>query len=208
MPRDVSKYVVDGQPVPSVTECLDVAGYVDLSKIPFQILEDARIRGTAVHKWLELVVAWPDVVRGVDPPEFLAGYIAAWERWRIESSFEIKSVEGSVVDPVYRYAGTFDLDGHTGGRRAIVDYKARYGLTAEIGPQTAGYLGAFRASGRVDATEPVDRYALLLRPDGTYRYKLQENRNDLTAFRGAVAVTHWQLEHRITTLETIRSNST
>jgi hypothetical protein len=209
MPRDVSKYHVDGVPVPSVTECLDQAGFVDLTKIPFQVLEDARLRGTAVHTWLELIVKTPDAVRGLDPPEFLAGYIAAWERWRVESRFEIESAEGSVVDHVYRYAGTFDVLGRMKQRAGLVDYKARYGLTAEVGPQTAGYLGAARDAARrgdiaLDAGEPVDRYALLLRRDGTYRFEQQTSRADVHAFRAAVAVTHWQLEHRLTSLAAIR----
>lgn len=204
MARDVRKYVVDSVPVPSVTECLDRAQFIDLSKIPFQVLEDARLRGRAVHTWLELVVGSPDAIRGLDPPEFLAGYIAAWERWRRESRFVIESVEDAVVNRLYRYGGTFDVLGRMVERRGMVDYKARYGLTPEIGPQTAGYLDALRDSGRVGADEPVDRYALLLRSDGTYRFEQQKNRRDLHAFRAAVAVTHWQLENGITTLEDIR----
>lgn len=204
MARDVSKYHVDGVPVPSVTECLDCAKFIDLAKIPWPVLEDARLRGTAVHTWLELAVKSPEAIRGVDPPEFIAGYIAAWEKWRRESRFVIDSAEDAVVDTTYRYAGTFDILGRTGERRGMVDYKARYGLTPEIGPQIAGYLGALRACGRVDADEPVDRYALLLRSDGSYLFEQQTSRRDLHAFRAAVAVTHWQLEHQITTLEHIR----
>jgi hypothetical protein len=204
VPRDVSKYFVEGEPVFSVTEALDQAGYVDLTRIPWLVLEDARVRGTAVHTWLELVVGSPEMIRGLDPPEFIAGYIAAWERWRIESRFEIENVENVVVDPVYRYAGTYDVLGRMSGNRGLVDYKARYGLTPEIGPQTAGYLGAARASGLVDATEPVERYALLLRRDGTYRFEQQKSRNDLHAFRYAVGVTHWKIANGITTLDHIR----
>ncbi len=204
MPRDVSKYVVDGEPVPSVTEALDLAGFIDLTRIPYQVLEDAKVRGIAVHTWLELVMKQPDSIRGVDPPDFLAGYIAAWEKWRVESRFEIETVECCVVDRTYRYAGTYDCLGLMNGRRGMVDYKARYGLTPEIGPQTAGYLGGLRDQGTVDAAEPVDRYALLLRRDGTYRFEQQKNRRDLHAFRAAVAVTHWQIEHGLTSLEKIR----
>jgi len=203
----VSKYTVDGVPVPSVTEALDRAWFIDLTKIPWPVLEDARVRGTAVHTWLELVVGSPEMIRGLDPPEFIAGYVAAWERWRTESRFEIESVEEAVVDPVYRYAGTFDVLGRMSDVRGLVDYKARYGLTPEIGPQTAGYLAAARAAGRVDATEPCDRYALLLRRDGSYRFQQQTNRLDLHAFRAALAVTHWQLEHGITTLNEIRRST-
>ena len=204
MPRDVSKYHVDGVPVPSVTECLDQAGFVDLTRIPWAVLEDARQRGTAVHTWLELVVASPDAIRGLDPPDFIAGYVAAWERWMAESQFKIESVEGAVVDRTYRYAGTFDVLGSTRSRRCMVDYKARYGLTPDVGPQTAGYLAALRDEGRAEVGEPVDRYALLLRRDGSYRFEPQTNRRDLHDFRAAVAVTHWKLANELTTLDTIR----
>jgi hypothetical protein len=209
MPRDVSKYHVQGVPVPSVTECLDQAGFIDLTRIPFQVLEDARIRGTAVHTWLEMLVDTPDAIRGLDPPDVIAGYIAAWERWRTESGFEIECVEGIVVDPLYRYAGCFDCVGSMKRVRGMVDYKARYGLTPEVGPQTAGYLGGLRAEARlgderIQADEPVDRFALLLRPNATYRFELQDGIDDLDAFRSAVRSTHWKLHHNITTLERIR----
>lgn len=209
MARDVSKYVLsDGTKLPSVTECLDQAGFIDLARIPFQVLEDARLRGTAVHTWLELLVGSPDAVRGLTVPPFIAGYIAAWEKWQVESRFDIGNVEDAVVDETYRYAGTFDVLGSMWGRRGMVDYKARYGLTPEIGPQTAGYLGALRASGRVDAVEPIDRYALLLRSDGSYRFEKQTNHRDLHDFRAAVAVTHWKLSRGITSLEQIRRSKT
>lgn len=210
MPRDVSKYRLAGVDLPSVTECLDRAGFQDLSRIPWAVLEEARVRGVAVHTWLELLVQHPEQIRGLSPPEFIRGYIDAWERWRIEARVEILCAENVVLDAVYRYAGTLDLGATVGGRKAIVDYKARYGITPEVGPQVAGYLGAARDSAKrgaidwIQVDEPVDRYCLLLRPDGTYRFEHYTDRHDLTAFRHAVGVMHWQLAHGLVTLAEIR----
>jgi len=205
MGRDVSKYVLNGAPLPSVTEVLDLAGLVDLTSIPFDVLEFARQRGSAVHDWIELLTLTPDAIRGTEPPEFIAPYIAAWEKWRVESGFEIERAEECVVHSIYRYAGTYDVLGRINGCRALADYKARYGLTPEIAPQTAAYVDALRDMGQLDTGEPVKRFALLLRNDGSYRFKEYASRNDINTFRACVAVAHWKLSNRIESLERRRA---
>lgn len=204
MGRDVSKYVLDGAPLPSVTEVLDLAALTDLSRIPFDVLEFARERGSAVHDWVELLTNHPDSVRGMEPPEFIAPYIAAWEKWRVESRFEIERAEEAVIHSVYRYAGTYDVLGRIGGVRALPDYKARYGMSPETGPQTAAYVDALRDMGVIDKGEPVKRFTLLLRSDATYRFKEHTDRNDINVFRACVQVAHWKLSNRIESLEAKR----
>lgn len=206
MPRDVTKYVVHGEAVPSVTEVLDMNGLVDFSMIQPEVLEEARLRGSAVHTWIELVTEHPDSIRGVDPPDQIRPYVLAWEKWIAECGFEIKQAETAVVDPIYRYAGTFDALGWLPLRkkRALVDYKARYGLTPEIGPQLAGYLRAIPHH-LVEPGEPIERYALLLRKDGSYRFEPFTSRHDDHDFLAAVRIAHWKLRNGLSSLTKIRA---
>lgn len=194
MPRDTSKY----EGLPSVTECIDLANYIDLSMIHFDVLEEARVRGSSAHDWIKLITNEPDTVRGVPVPELIAPYISAWEKWRVESGFEILNAEQVVVSKEHGFAGTYDIFGTINGRWALPDYKCRYGLTPEIGPQTAGYVLA------LDFEEPVLRFALMLRRDGSYRFEPMTNRLDRHAFISAVNVAHWQLNNGITSLDKIR----
>jgi hypothetical protein len=200
MPRDVSKYLVDGEAVPSVTEVLDLAGMIDFTRVPFDILEEARQRGTAVHTWIELQVKHPETLRGIEIPEPIAPYIAAWEKFMADSDFSIDLAEEAVICKVHRYAGTFDAVGTLNARCSLVDWKARYGLTPDVGPQTAGYTFALHEGGIL----VQERFGLLLRRDGSYRLHRYADRHDLNDFLAAVRMAHFKLRNRLATLEDIR----
>ena len=207
MPRDVSKYRhPDGTVLPSVTEVLDDARLIDFSMVDPILLEEARVRGSAVHTWIELVTVHPDSIRGVDPPSVIRPFVSAWEKWRAECGFEIKQAETAVVDPQYLYGGTFDCLGYLPLRkkRALVDYKARYGLTPEIGLQLAAYRAAIPPF-LADPAEPIERYALLLRKDGSYRFELHANRTDISKFRYALGNFHTRHEYGLVSITRIRA---
>ena len=194
MSRDTSKY----QGYPSVTEILALAGFSDLSMIPPHILEAARVRGVAVHSWIESATSDSLSVRWMSRPPLIEGYVSAWERWKVESGFVMEKAEQVVISDRWKFAGTYDALGILDGRWALVDYKAVCALYPSVGPQLAGYELA------LDLSEPVDRYALLLKPNGKYDQVRCKDRSDKNTFLAANIVAHWKLTHKLASLDEIR----
>lgn len=196
MPRPLELY--GGRP--SVTEIIQEAGLSDLSMISRKVLEKARLRGVGAHEWIKLETHSPEILEGVPLPDEIAPYIRAWRQWKIESDFKIRSAEQSAVSKLYRFGGTWDLFGKINGREALVDYKARYAITPEIGPQLAGYEIL------LDPPRPVLRFALLLRRTGTppYRFEPFEDPADRETFISANYLTHWRINHGLTSIKKIR----
>lgn len=194
MPRPLSLY---GGRI-SVTEILQEVGLSDLSMIPRKVLEKARRRGVGVHEWIKLETLSPELLEGVPLPDEIGPYILAWRQWKIESGFKIRSAEQSAVSDLYRFGGTWDLFGEINSREAVVDYKARYAITPEIGPQLSGYEIL------LDHPGPILRFALLLKPNGTYRFEAFEDPEDRQTFIAANYVAQWRITNGITSLKKIR----
>lgn len=192
--RDTSKYRVNGVRVPSVTEVLDIAGLSDLSMVPEHHLEYARLRGSAVHEWLEGVDRGD--LDGIEPDPTIAPYVAAYHQFKTDTGFESELIEEVVVDTAYCFAGTVDRTGTIPKLHddpIVLDFKARAAMTPEIGPQLAGYGLAL--------DKPRRRYGLQLRPDGLYRLHEYKDRTDTHDFLAALRVTHFKLRHGLARVE-------
>ena len=195
--RDTSQYVVDGLRVPSVTEALALVGLYDFSHIPADRLEHARERGQEVHEWLMLEdqgFVGPDD----ELPEEILGYVGAYLRFKNESGFVPHRIEQVVVNKTYRYAGALDRAGELNSKRALLDLKA----VAKIGPATSLQTKAYALC----LDEHHDRYALQLKPDGTYRlqaYPLKGRSEsvDRDDWYAALRMAHWKLNYMGATLE-------
>lgn len=162
------RYTLAGAPLAGVTSVLQDAGLVDYSHIPVWY----RDRGSVVHKAAELDdlgVLDEDTVA----PE-IAGFLAAWRRFRNEMEMVWEGIEVPVVSIRHGYAGTLDRIGVFGagrfkGRRALLDAKS--GLpswTAAL--QTAAYDLAFcECVWDEPVLQPTLRAAVRLSEDGTYQ---------------------------------------
>lgn len=150
--------------LPRVTAILQSVGLgPDLSRIPEDVLETARDRGTAVHAAIEAITYGYHDAESVPPA--IAPYLDAYQKFVAESGFEAKYAEIEVTHPTWRYRGHPDLVGFLLGRRVILD--AKTGGAEGVEYQLAGYRMAWNAE---RPTEPVDAIAsLLLRRNGTYR---------------------------------------
>ena len=157
--RNTARYVVDGQRFVSVTEALGLVGLYDFSHVPAAILERARQRGQDGHEWLQLEDE--GFVDGDEPPQDILGYVQAYLRFKAESGFVPELIEHAVTNETYRYAGLLDRAGTLNGKRALVDIK----LVAQVSPATSLQTKAYALC----LDEHHDRYALQLKPDGTYR---------------------------------------
>ncbi len=195
--RDTSRYQLDGQRVLSVTEALDIAGLVDFSGVPLSLLEEAAERGKRVHAAIATMI--DAEVRGDEAwcPDDEVGYINAFLRFRTDTGFEVIENEYPVLSKRYRYAGTLDLFGIIETSLCLLDLKT--GVIPEwTGLQTAGYEMALRETKmghwKLDPNDPIQRYGLQLKPDGTYKLKRFETFSDRADFLASVRVAQYKLK--------------
>lgn len=179
-------YRVGGLVVPSVTQVL--RPLIDLSGIPREVLEAKRDLGTRVHAACQF-----DAEGDLDEAtveDDVAPYLDAWRRFCAESGAVILASERRVFHPLYRYAGTLDLELRIKGVTWIVDIKTSISTPLSTGPQTAAYAAA--------RNEPsvARRAALRLRPDGTYRFDQLQAPDDWSVFLACLTLHRYQETNR------------
>ena len=160
------EYTLDGVKVPSVTEILSPITMSGYSKINPAVLEHAAMKGTLVHEWCEMYdygCAEDSVPSEIEPycrayMDFVRDYKPQWTMVEQQVFFDGMSTGDG-------FAGTVDRVGIIDGKTCVLDIKTTASPTAKqhisVCCQTAAYALATNAWG--------DRYALYLKPDGTYR---------------------------------------
>lgn len=181
------EYAVDGRKLPGVTSLL--SPLVDYSAVPKETLERARQLGQAVHRMTELYDN--DDLDEDSLSDELRPFLTGWMRFRTECHFEPLTIEHRMYHPVYRYAGTSDRTGVVKGRVAVIDIKKMFVLGPHIGPQLAAYEKLHQSEGM----EVVDRYALGLRPDGSYRLQPFADPLDWQCFLSHLTIRNWKVKH-------------
>lgn len=177
------------KPVVNVTRALSLL--VDYSKIPADVLENAKQEGKAIHKTVELHCA--DDLDEDTLPDWLRPRLDAFKRFQTDTQFKVLASERRVYHPDYGYAGTADLFGAMvvpEGRRsreviACVDLKRSFAAGRVIGLQVAAYSEAWahETNKRV-----ARRFALRLRADGTYRCEPFDAKDDFALFLAALSL--------------------
>ena len=179
-------YTLNGRELPSVTQILDEAGFID----PTWFTEESTQRGTDVH----LLTRFHDDGRFEKSGDLeeslvsseLRGYFEAWKEFRRVSRCKVLAIELMVWHDTLWYAGMLDrllaFDGHA---CALIDIKTG-GHAPWHALQTAGYA--------VCPTAPpvTARYSVYLRSDGTFKLKRHEDPADLDVFRAALACSTWK----------------
>jgi len=165
----------DGRVLPSITQMLETAGYID----DRWFTEESSERGTAVHDLCE------DYDRGLGDVAtcasryrpWLLAYAAAMDLLRPQWD----EIEAPAVHPTWRFGGRPDRVGRIFGACAILDIKTLdkgWRLDKATPLQTA--LQAVLVSGHHPLPAPAwKRYALYLRPNGKFRPYEHTNRSDL-----------------------------
>lgn len=190
--RESHTYRLRGQPVPGVTSLLDDT-IVDLSRIPRDVLERARARGTAVHVACELYDRGDLDFATMD--QSLWPYLQAWDRFKTETKFEIELIEKPVYSERYRYAGTLDRYGHGRFRSksklstALIDIKSGEVQTA-TGVQLAAYHGAGVEMGAVDKS--AIRIGVHLQDTGKYKLEVYDSPQDWPVFLACLQIHHYK----------------
>ena len=186
-------YLVDGRPVPSVTQVLHSARLAaDYSMVPPDVLERKRIIGQYVHKATQYLDEGCLDLETVDPE--LQPYLAAYQRFLEESGFRPQLIEHRLVSRVTGTlcGGTVDRVGSMNGRLWLIDLKCVDRLYPGFALQTAGY--------ELLLPKPVvppfkyTRAVLQLRRDGSPKLSPPyEDPSDLDVFRAALITTIWKI---------------
>ena len=175
-------YRLNGQILPSVTQVL--GPLTDLSMIPPAILERKRLIGQWVHAAIEL-----DLKDDLDEEsigEDWRGYFMGWRKFRTESGFVVHENEQRVHSKKYGYAGTLDLTGELPKLGlSLIDTKCTATIYPAVGPQTAAYAEA-------RGLKKPKRFALQLKPNGTFNLHPCDDRGDLGVFMAALTLHNWR----------------
>lgn len=184
--EETHQYFYGKRELPSVTTVL--SEIVDFSMVKDEILENARVRGVAVHRATELDDTGDLDEASVHP--IIRPYLEGWRKFKAQCHFKSQYIEERVLSKQGWYAGTLDRIGIFGGGPALVDLKARSSMTPEIGPQLAGYAFAWKEMTGEDLYNR--RYSVQLKPDGTYRLHHYDNDRDLDAFLACLTLYNWR----------------
>jgi len=196
---DTHTYPLDGDPLVSVTTVL--APLMDFSWMPPAVRAAALERGSLVH---DAIAA--DNTRDLDDgafrrtcPEYVP-YLEAWRSFRESRRFVPLLNEYRVASPRHRVAGTLDTIGTMDGHGALVDFKTGDPRDVAADLQTAGYVALVTEWNTV-AEDPIladvlarfpvlRRYAIQLRPDGTFRVEAYTKPTDFRDFFTLLASHH------------------
>ena len=179
--EDSHSYIQNGERAErSVTGLLKKYGLtMDFSKIPPHTLEMARNRGKAAAHGSKLIAMGHELA-SLGPVDLrIEGYLMGFQKFWRESNAKLIETEVPRISPL-GFGFTTDLVCWIGGSRAVVDSKCTFKLPKSVGPQTAGYLIGYNSC--FSAAPIVERYALWLKKDGTYKLKELTDPDDLTAF--------------------------
>ena len=188
-------YVVEGRPVPSVTQVLHAAGLgADYSMVPPGVLERKRVIGEYVHRATQYLDEGCLDLETVDPE--VHPYLSAYERFLAESGFRPQLIEHRLVSRVAGIlcGGTVDRVGLMNGKPWLIDLKCVDRLYPGFALQTAGY--------ELLLPKPVvppfryTRAVLQLRRNGSPRLSSPyDDPSDLDVFRAALITTVWKVQH-------------
>lgn len=184
-------YLLDGKPVPSVTEILKPL--VDMSRVPPDVLEYKRSLGKAVHRAIELYER-----NDLDPDSLDADatpFFGAWLRFKKETGFRALLTEQVVWSAKQRYAGTLDVIGTRGEGPSpdeLLDCKCVWTMSAATGPQTSGYAMALVESHGIKVKK---RGGLQLLRDGGFKFFPYTNPNDEHIFKACLSINSYLRVH-------------
>ena len=179
-------YSLNGKIVTNVTRVL--SPLVSFHMVDPVKLENARRKGVAVHKMVEL---WcQDDLDEASLPEWMVPVLDQWKLFVEMTKFRVLESESRVYHKVFGYAGTLDLFGIINEKdHAIIDLKRSFAAGDVIGYQTAAYAEAHE-------NKKCKRFALKLREDGHFKLKEYKDKNDFTHFLTCLNWHRLQEKHR------------
>jgi hypothetical protein len=185
-------YLVQGRPVPSVTQVLHSAGLsADYSMVAPEVLDRKRIIGEYAHKGTQYLDEGSLDLETVDPE--IQGYLTGYENFIRESGFRPQLIEHRLVGRINGVlcGGTIDRTGAMADKLWIIDLKCIERLYPAFALQTAGY--DLLLPKPVVPPFKYDRAVLQLRREGSYKFTAYSDLADFDVFRAALVVTAWKM---------------
>lgn len=179
------EYSVGGERWPGVTEVLDPIN--ELDGIPRDVLAAAAEFGSHVHQACDLSNRGVLDRAALDPA--LAPYLAAWEKFLVDTGAVVMHSELRVQNKTLKYAGTLDAVIRWRNATHIADIKTSAAVPRTVGPQTAAYRAAYLQTH--GECSPV-RYCVHLRADATFRLHKLANPADLSMFVSCLNIYRWR----------------
>jgi hypothetical protein len=169
----------------SITQMLSLAGIYDFSMVKPEVLENARRRGSNVHRWC----AEYDLHGYVDPDwmaEDEVPYVEAWMQFKRDSGLIIRKVETPMLRPIngFLVGGTPDVEGLIGPNPFVVERKACSAKHPGWGIQTALQEMLITGKPRVGH---MGRASVQLKPNGRYTTHFYEDPTDADVALAIVA---------------------
>lgn len=176
-------YTMGAERVPSVTEV--ISPLIDYSMVPEDKLSFARDRGSAAHLACHLS-DMGSLDEGSVDAEHVAPYLAAWRKFRADTGATVDFSEVPMFHEGLRFAGTPDRGMVVNGRRVLIDIKTTSALSPAVGVQLGGYALLAGQIGWV----PHMRWAVRLRPDGSYSVSVYNDESP--TFLSLLTVHNWR----------------
>lgn len=154
-----------------------------LKSVPWQVRNEAAVRGTDVHAIAEQIVHGHDA----EVPGHLAGYVRGYADFLDRFAVEPILTECSVAHRGLWYAGRFDLIADINGTRWMLDNKTSTHVYGETALQLAAYAGAdfYVTDDDAHTEHPLpecERFGVLhVTEHGTSLYPMRDAWDDWTA---------------------------
>jgi hypothetical protein len=199
--RDLHAYLdEDGSRRMSVTQALKVAGVIDFSMVPFDILEHARNRGSLVHEACAIIDRG-ESLDDLDIPDECEPYIDAWLLFCKELRYipDPDWIEQPMIVELFgaRIGMMPDSVGWIDGVLTVIERKACASKHPAWALQTAGYyLGLQRVGLQVR-----NRLAVQLQKTAKYKLDPHDDPADIDSFGDIYRTAAWKLKHRLASLD-------
>jgi hypothetical protein len=178
--------------VPNVTRVIEPLA--EYWRIPPDILEVARQRGTAAHMATELFDGGDLHEPSVHP--VVRPYLEGWKKFRAETDFEILEVESLLYHKGFHYAGRADRIGRLNGELCVIDIKTPVILEPVVSLQLAAYFEAANHQRRAQGLAPLlKRYAVRLTPAGNFSVQEYGEKSDFSVFLSCLQIFNWRAKH-------------
>ena len=177
------EYKVGGIVVPSVTQMLESAGFIDTRFFN----ESSATRGTYVHQSCEWLDNGELDEESLDPK--LKGYIEGYKSFLEDTGAKVIANELRVYNKDLNYAGTLDKIIEMNGKRYLVDLKT--GIPSDW--HKLQLLAYNIAEKEMFDAESFPMIALYVNKEGGYKIKkMKGSEKDLKAIESASNLYHWK----------------
>ena len=194
-----------GEVLPSNTEILEGMGFVNYSFVAPDKLAAAAEIGSDVASATALLDRgrpWKAQFSHV------AGWVAGWQKFKKDFKFKPELIEEPLFDPYYMVATTPDRHGESIHGNITAQIKTSVGVSDWVGLQLA-FEERCIAIAKGDppiVTSSDRRFAIELRPNGTYKPTRFPSEFDIRVFLAAATVFLWRRKHERTAARPIANS--